>query len=235
METRKLNINQDRANKLAKRTRSIINRNPNNPAVVSIGAMVAPLADAYIATYSALKMQRLVSRRALQAGRSEIGGLHARLRMWRGALVRELPGFERTEVSTPVGDPDGVLTDARLLVAFVRQEGGNVSFATMLVDDVTALSERAEPAWEEAQVQLKKLQVLQGELRSIGARFLSGLVALRVALRETQGSQDRDHRALRAHPRGEDVDVEDVDVVEGGEAEAVKAAAASDPKPSGSS
>jgi hypothetical protein len=238
MERIKLNLSQDRVKKLAKRTRPIVERNQHIPAVASIGAMVAPLADAYDASYEALKTQRMVARRALQAGQSEIGALHAQLRMWRGTLARELPGFERTEVSAPVSDPDGVLNTAELLVAFVRKEGGGLPFATSLVDDVTARGERAEQAWLEGQAQLKQLQVLQGELRSTGARFLSGLVSLRLALRESLGSHDRDHRALRAQPRAEDADVEEeVDAEEGGELETVppvpQSGSGSDPQASG--
>ena len=223
MDPRKLSIKQDRVKKLAKRTRSIVERNQHIPAVAAIGAMVAPLADAYIASYEALKTQRVVARRALQAGHSEIGALHTQLRMWRGALARELPGFERTEVSSREKDADGVLSNAELLIAFVRKEGGSLPFATTLMDDVTAVSWRAEQAWLEGQAQLKQLQVLQSELRSTGARFLSGLASLRLALRESLGSHDRDHRALRAHPRSEDADVEEeVDADEGGEPEAVE-------------
>ena len=209
MDPRKLSIKQGRVKKLAKRTRPIVERNQHIPAVAAIGAMVAPLADAYIASYEALKTQRVVARRALQAGHSEIGALHTQLRLWRGTLARELPGFERTDVSSRANDPDGVLSDAELLLAFVRKEGGEIMFATALVDDVTARRERGEHAWSEGQGQLKQLQVLQGELRSTGARFLSGLASLRLALRESLGSHDRDHRALRAHPRSEDADVEE--------------------------
>ena len=230
MDPRNIRIKQDRVNTLAKRTSSIVERNNHIPTVASIGAMVAPLAEAYVVKYEALQTQRVVSRHALQAGRSEVATLHARLRLWHGALERELPGFERSEVSAPVGDPDGVLTNATLLVAFVRKEGGNLPFATLLVDDVTALSERAEQAWSEGQAQLKKLQLLRGELRETGARFLTGLIALRVALRETLGPHDRDHRALRAHPRSEDADVEEIDASEDPEPSAVQPAVATDAK-----
>ena len=230
MDPRRLHIKQDRVNTLAKRTRPVVDRNNHIPTVASIGAMVAPLADAYVAKYEALKTQRLVSRRALQAGRAEIAELHARLRVWHDVLQRELPGFERTEVSKPLSNPDGVLTNAQLLVAFVQKEGGDFAFATQLVDDVTALSERAEQAWSEGQAQLKQLQVLQSELRSIGARFLSGLGALRIALAEKLGRHDRDHRALRADPRSEDAEVEETDASEAPEPSAQQPAAASDAK-----
>jgi hypothetical protein len=234
MDPRKLNIKQDRVNTLAKRTRPIVERNQHIPVVATLGAKVAPLADAYLATNEALKKQRVVSRAALEAGRTELSELHARARMWRGTVARELPGFERTEVSAPLGNPDGVLTSARLLVALVQEKGDEISIATLLTDDLTPRLERAEPAWLEAQAQLKRLQVLQGELRSIGARFLSELIALRAALRETLGPQDRDHRALRAHPRSDEVEVEEeLDADEGGSIAAVQPAAASDPKPSG--
>lgn len=209
MDDRKLSINQDRANKLAKRTRPIVERNQHHPVVASIGAMVTPLADAYTAAFTALKTQRLVSRHALSVGRSEIAALHARLRLWRGLLARELSGFELAEVGSPATDPDGVLADAATLVTLVQKQGGGVVFAATLIDDLTGSSARAEQAWSEAQAQLKQLQDRQTEVRTIGTRFLSALVTLRIALRETLGSQDRDHLALRAHPRAADVEMED--------------------------
>ena len=58
MDPRRLSIKQDRVNTLAKRTRPIVERNLHIPTVASIGAMVAPLADAYTANYETLKTQR---------------------------------------------------------------------------------------------------------------------------------------------------------------------------------
>jgi hypothetical protein len=227
METRKLTLNQDRARTLADRTGSIILRHAGIPEVASTGAMVAPLAAEYIAIHEALKTKRLVARAALQAGRAAVAELDERYRMWRGALARDLPGFDRADYDATAATPNALFADSKQLVTVARERGSDLPYGSLLVSNLTPLIERAEEAWTVGQGELAELQSVQRELRGRGASFLAGLVRLRIILRAMLGSQHRDYQALRATRRSHDDEVPEIGGPEIVEAAATSAVTAS--------
>lgn len=159
---------------------------------------VPPAAKAFIGAFDGIRNFETIRSMEMASGRDGIIDLHKQIRVWIGALERDVSGFESGQLIGDPSMPDHVLGDAKRVLQLVTERRETLPYADVLIEKVGGALTVAQKEWTEAQDMLATRQGLLATARVLAVAVQKELVAFRYTLRELLGPSHRDYQMLRS-------------------------------------
>ena len=165
--------------------------------LAALSELLVASAQTFIETYDAARAFEAQRGAEMEQGRSAIEALNTRVRVWFGALQRDVPGFESARIEGSIDQPDLLLADAQRMLEVVQAQDGTLAYADKLVTQLSSAMEQAETQWTGAREAIAKQQELRAVARTHALELHKQLVVFRRALRAVVGSSHHDYQNLR--------------------------------------
>jgi len=193
-----LNVTQNKLRVLCERALRIYERHEQSDLVIStFGSTLVPAAQAYIQAYDDSRMHIATRNADMEAGHRVIDMLHGRIRTWIPVLSRDISGLSLGEMLARTDSPDHVIGDAQRLLSTVEAKKGSLLYAEKFLSDIGEALSIAREDWSVARTAIVEQQGLYKQVRELGAKASSELVAFRRVLRSVIGSSHHDYQSLR--------------------------------------
>lgn len=192
-------VSQHKLRLLAARAVEVVTRNAHvDPTVAASGSYLLASARAFIASYD--EARRFQSQRGaeMEQGRAAVETLQIRIRAWVGMLLSDIRDFRAMELDGSLAEPDHLFADAKRIIETVQVQGSDLPYTKDLVDDLTAVSERARSEWAQARAAMVKLQELGSTARADAVELQKRLVSFRRTVKAILGTSHRDYQILRS-------------------------------------
>ena len=190
-------------------------RQAAEPVIGAYGPTLVPHAQAYRDVYDEAARFELTWIREMAEGRGAVGELVKRCRTWLPLVVRDVHGFDGSDICDKPTVADDVLTDASRLYALAFDardgQGQPLSYIQALTTQLDAAMQSADKERAEAEAADTKYQELLKNVRETAEVFNTDLKAFRRTLGNLVGRSDKDYQKLRAekaHVKDEDDDAD---------------------------